>query len=115
MARLKKGYEGERYTAHYGLDMTPTQRAQLDRLAARAGLSLAEFGRRTLLAEKAAPTPARPSLDPKTATALLAELGKIGSNINQMARRANAAGRIPEEDVLKAIGAELKAALDRLV
>ncbi len=117
MARLKKGYEGERYTAHFGFDMTPTMRAALDRKAANAGLPLAEFARRTLLADRAgpAPAPSRPSLDPKTATALLGELGKIGSNINQMARRANQAGRIPEVVVLQAISAQLKAVLDRIV
>ncbi len=115
MARLKKTHEGERHTAHYGFDMTPPQRAELDRKAARAGLHVAEFCRRTLLAERALPTPARPTLDPNTATALLAELNKIGSNINQIARRANAADRIPEADVLKAIQIDLKAVFTRLV
>jgi hypothetical protein len=115
MARLKKTHEGERRTCTLTVQLSPTERAEIGR-AASSWPTVSEFARSRLLASgNRAPTPARPTHDPKTATALLGELGKIGSNINQMARRANAADRIPEEAVLLAIGAELKAALDRLV
>ena len=115
MARLKKTHEGERRTATLTVQLSPTERAEIGR-AASAWPTVSDFARsRLLAARKDQAAPARASLAPEIATAVLAELGKIGSNINQMARRANAAGRIPEEDVLKVIGAELKAALDRLV
>jgi len=115
MARLKKTHEGERRTRTLTVQLSPTERAEIER-AATGWPTVSEFARSRLLSAKnRAATPARPAMDPQLATGLLAELNKIGSNINQMARRANAADRIPEEGVLRAISDELKATLSRLV
>ncbi|WP_395452498.1 plasmid mobilization protein [Azospirillum melinis] len=53
--------------------------------------------------------PARrlPKADIRALAAVLAQLGKVGSNLNQMARRTNATGRLPE-------GPGLREALDEV-
>lgn len=57
--------------------------------------------------------PARrlPRADVRLLAATLAALGKIGSNVNQMARAANSAGRLPAEGVLRTLSDELRAAV----
>ena len=54
-------------------------------------------------------------LDRATLCLLLAELGKIGSNINQLARTANTSGNLPTADTLAEIRTELIAMRDAVV
>jgi hypothetical protein len=74
--------------------------------AARAGLSVAEYSRRVLNRSKV--TPAITDVD----EAALAELARIGVNLNQMAKRINAGGIIPP--LLADALAEVRVAVQRI-
>lgn len=52
-----------------------------------------------------------PKADVQALAAVLAALGKIGSNINQIAKIANSTGRVPEAAVMKRTAAEIAAAV----
>lgn len=94
---------GERLS---GLRLTATERAFVEANAARAGLEVAEFCRRAILRRRI--TPARTDTD---AAALLA-LNRIGVLLNQIARRANASGRVSPH--LDAVLDQVGAAIERL-
>lgn len=57
--------------------------------------------------------PARrlPRADVRALVEVLAALGKLGSNVNQLARAANRAGRLPDEAALKTMAAAIAAAV----
>lgn len=69
--------------------LSEDERAIVDAAAERAGLTTGSYVRQTLLG---APTPRqvrRPPVERRELIRLLAELGKIGSNLNQLAKTAN--------------------------
>ena len=45
MARLRATYGGERRTSHFGFQLTPSERTDLERRAEERGMLLAEFVR----------------------------------------------------------------------
>ena len=59
--------------------------AKLEQSASRAGLTVPKFAKQAALGAKVKPQ----VIDVATGRACVAELGKIGSNINQIARRVN--------------------------
>ena len=115
MARLRATYAGERRTAHYGFQLTPSERADLEQRAEAQGMLLADFVRACCLLNHGAGEAwaSRPRL--AEATALLGELGRVGNNLNQLARHANMSGELPAEDVLREAIADLKATLSRII
>lgn len=86
--------------------VTAAERAFVEANAARAGLPLSEFCRRAVLRRRIAP--AHTDTD---AAALLA-LNRIGVLLNQIARRANASGRVSPH--LDAVLDQVGAAIERL-
>lgn len=77
--------------------------------ADEVGLSIASYLR--LVAIDAAPPRAArtPPIDRQLVAQLVGHVGKIGSNINQIARAFNAAGAVPErDDLAKAMAAVLE-------
>lgn len=84
---------------------------QIRRLAERSGLSVAALMRKTLLNAPAPKAVRRPSVDPAAAAQILAQLGKIGSNVNQLAHYAHL-GRFQASSIEVALRdlAELRAA-----
>lgn len=62
----------------------------LRKLADKSGLSIASLIRNALLNTPPPRAPRRPSVNHQAAARVLAQLGKIGSNINQLAHHANA-------------------------
>lgn len=115
MARLRASYRGERRTAHFGLQLTPSERAELERRARVKGVVLAEFVRACCFLTEVAGASARSRLRDPDAMALVAELGRVGNNLNQLARHANQTGEIGIEEEVRETIAELKAALSRIV
>ena len=70
--------------------LTPAEHATIAQLADRRGLSPGALVRQTLLNVPPGPSVRRPTADTKLLAKVLAELGKIGSNINQIAYHLNA-------------------------
>ena len=106
MARLKATHSGEKLTAHFGLQLTPSQRAELDRRAAEAGLLPADYARARLfgLAPDGGRRAARPDVKE-----LAAQVARVGNNLNQIALRANTAGQVRSEEAVRAALEELAA------
>jgi len=77
--------------------LTAAERATLDAAAERAGLSLAGYARSTLLSAPPVRQARRPPVERAELARLLAQLGKIGSNVNQIARVLNSDGDTPPE------------------
>ena len=114
MARRPKGFSGERRSAFFGFQMTPTERRRLEEDAEAHGLLLAELVRLRLRLEGPA-NDNRPRRAVPETVALVGDLGRIGNNLNQLAYHANATGQLPEARLIADAIAELKAALGRIV
>ena len=111
MARHRRGYSGEHVSALLSVKLTPSQRAALDARAAASGLPVSMLAR-TLLTGGRLP---KAGADPATLRALMAEINRLGNNINQMARIANQTGRIRSERALEAVTAEIIETLRKVV
>lgn len=76
--------------------LTPDERAKVAAAARAAGLSLSGYARETLLGEvtprtqRAAPTP-----DVQALAIMLGQLGKVGANLNQLAKLGNQGQPVP--------------------
>jgi hypothetical protein len=87
---------------------TPTKQAAYEAAAAQAGLSIGEYFR-TLADGSPGPRAARrPPIERQELAKLLGHIGKLGSNVNQLAHAANAAGFDVAEGELRAIGNEVR-------
>jgi hypothetical protein len=97
MARYEQSYAGERRTAHVGLQLTPTERRELEKAARRRGLGLSEYVRE-LCFHRPGPVPEirRNPVNKE----LINELRAVGNNINQLARIANTVGDLTRNDEL---------------
>lgn len=82
--------------------MRPEQRAYIERQADAAGCSMSEYMRAAALGVK--PLKSRPRLDPdrQLCAKMLAEMGKMGSNLNQIARSLNQ-NQIPSLDEMRTL------------
>lgn len=89
------------------LRVTTAERATVEAAAAMAGLELSEFCRRAILGQRIAAAPAR-----LAQAQLLAEINRIGVNLNQLTRAANA-GRPMPSSVAEA-AAEVRVMVARL-
>ena len=100
MARPRKATADKR-TAQIGVRYTPDELAQLARAAALAGLSPSAYIRQASLSGRVTVS-ARRSLE----WPVFDQLRRIGVNLNQAVRVANAHGRIPPELVRAAAAVE---------
>ena len=116
MARYERSYAGERRTSALHMQLTPCERAELEVAAHAAGAaSLSSFARALCLrrladAERVAGTRRNPD-----ARRLAYELSAIGNNLNQLARVANATGRLAAAGELDATIGLVKAAIARVI
>lgn len=69
--------------------LTEAEQAQLVEAADRAGLTLASYARKMLLSAPPPRQGRRPPADKVELGRIVAHLGKIGGNLNQLARAAN--------------------------
>jgi hypothetical protein len=83
--------------------------AELDEAASRAGLTRASFQRVQSLASPKTRSTRRPPIERETGSKILGQLGKIGSNLNQIAHSAHL-GLSVEAQLTGAL-AELRATL----
>ena len=114
MARYERSYTGERRTAALRLQLTPSERDELDAAAERQGASVSDLAREILFRRRSA---ARPSVGTNTEAAIIKrELeasqhahNAAGNLLNQLARHANTTGelgpqRLAELDEAIALG-----------
>ena len=111
--RSEKRRAGERVTFR----LQPGERTQVEAHADAAQQSLGAYIRSRVLAKPITRGRRRPSVDYAMLSALLAELNKIGSNINQIARHMNM-GNLPDVPEVREAQAEhrrlVQAVLDAL-
>lgn len=91
MARPRKD-DDHRRTETVAFRVTPAERMQLENAAIAAGLSASEYARGQALKGRVVVQQSR-TLD----HAAFDELRRVGVNLNQLARIANQAGRVPRE------------------
>ena len=99
------------------LRVTDDERAAIESRAERAGLTVAGYLRAVVFG-KDTPQPRaarRATIEAATLQRLLAELGKIGSNLNQIARRLNQGKDDIPAPIFAELAAELRAALRELL
>lgn len=102
--KKKSGSENREKTKVVGVRVNEEEYFDLSLKAEDARLSVPAFVRKKLLDEVF--TQGRkppPSLDKKLLSMILGQLGKVGSNINQIARRLNEGGSVAAERVTAAV------------
>ncbi len=116
MARYAKSDTGgERRTSGLRVQLTASERAELENNAAEAGTHLSQYIRELCLRRSGAgPVVAGAKRNPD-ARALARELTAIGNNLNQLARVANTDRASPQLDELQRVTGVLKAALARAI
>ncbi|MGO9986809.1 MAG: plasmid mobilization protein [Rhodomicrobium sp.] len=87
--RRRSGSETRQRTVIVQIRFTPEERTLLDEAASRAGLTISSYARARLIGRSLPRSVARPSIDRELMARLIGQLGKIGSNLNQIARAAN--------------------------
>ncbi len=90
MARPRKQTAAKRHHV-ISFRLTPEEHANLAERAARTGQNLGDFVRASAFKSRVVVSEAPPALPVE----VLAELNRIGVNLNQIARVANATGNIP--------------------
>lgn len=85
----KKRSETRQRQRRFQIRILDTEYAQLQQFAEREGLTIASYIRAKALATPTTRAIRRPVVEVQVLTRLLGELHKIGSNINQTARRVN--------------------------
>src|SRR5271170_8261478 len=111
MARYDRSFAGERRTAPLRVQLTPTERAELEQAAADQGAANLSTYARELLFRRSAAVVAATRRNPEAKAlidaldAATGELNAIGNNLNQIARHLNTTGELRD-------WSELREALD---
>ena len=112
MARYQDGFIGEKRTAHFGLQLTPSERKALEKAAKRRGMGVAEYVRDKCF--KRSDQEAEIKRDPFSKE-LINEFRAIGNNLNQLARIANINGEIKREGDLDLTIKGIRAAIAKVL
>jgi hypothetical protein len=105
--------------------LTGKEAGCVDMASAGAGRSTGDWSRAVFLdmANLSVPAPAKPrrcpprrlpTYDFKELSKISGHLGKLGSNINQLAKVANSIGKIPDTAILKIIHSEITTSKDAI-
>ncbi len=113
MGRYARSDATERRTAFIGIQLTPTERDELDAAAMRQGATVSAYTRECLFRRSAAIVAAT-RRNPEAA-ALMRELSAIGNNLNQIARQLNTTGEMRDPDAFDALLDPLKRAMARVL
>ena len=96
--------------------MTDAEKETIKRRAAGYGMKVSDFARTVLLSDLKEPPP--PRTDPAAVRALAFELSKVGTNLNQLAKRVHEAAYVSsakEIETLMAMEMELRAVTAQIV
>ena len=98
----RSGSNKRQRTAAILVRLTPEERATVEAAANRAGLTLASYTRGQMIDGQRPRAARRPPVEAQQLGRILAELGKIGSNMNQLAKAANIGSfSVSDYEVLK--------------
>ena len=86
---MSHGTEKRIRDRHITIRLSSEERAIVDTAAERAGLTPGSYARRTLLGAETPRQVRRPPVERRELVRLLGELGKIGGNLNQIAKAVN--------------------------
>lgn len=108
---MASGTEKRRRGDTITVRLTPDERAAIDDLSMRKGLSVGAFMRAAALHSIYGGDPgprARPRVpvDAKLLRRLLGEVGRVGNNLNQIARRLNADEAVEPRELRAALAAQ---------
>ena len=106
--RTRSGSQRRQRSQLAGMACTPDERAQLEAAAEKAGMSVSAFMRHQCFGTPGPRAVRRPPVERAALAQLLAQLGKCGSNLNQIARALNSGGE-PRGDIASAV-ADIEAA-----
>jgi Bacterial mobilisation protein (MobC) len=88
--------------------VTKDERAQLDALSSRSGLSAGAFMRAATFGEAGPRAQRRPPIDHVALRQILGHCGRIGNNLNQIAKHLNAGGQPSVHELREALAAYLE-------
>jgi len=94
---------------------TEEERAAIKAAADRAGLGVGAFLRAAALGDAGPRAVRRPPIERKELARLLGHLGKVGSNLNQLAHAYNGRGQMPALAELTAMREQVKELRDALL
>jgi hypothetical protein len=94
--------------------LSAEERALVEVAADRAGLAVGSYARQILLGAPAPRQVRRPPIERRELARLLGELGKIGGNLNQLARAANS-GELTFENEVTAVRTDLQVLRDAIL
>jgi hypothetical protein len=113
MARPRVANSAEKRSAFLGFQVTPLERAEIDRRAAATGYSVSEYCRIIMLSDRKAPAP--PVRDPEAIRGLAVAIVREGTNLNQMQRLANERRALPTANALAEMLALVRASLEKVL
>jgi hypothetical protein len=101
---MTHGSEKRVRTKYLTIRLSPEERAQIDAAADRAGFTSASYARQVLLGAPPPRQVRRPPIERRELARLLGELGHVGSNVNQIARRVNTGDGFDGWELRQALG-----------
>lgn len=96
----KHGTENRQKSGMIGFRVSPEERAEIEMAAAASGLTVGSFVREKLLKASTTRQTRKPALDLILLSKLLGQLGKIGGNLNQIAKRLNEGRGVGSERIV---------------
>jgi len=84
--------------------LSADERAVVEAAAEKAGLATGSYARQTLLGAPAPRQVRRPPVERRELARLLGELGKVGGNLNQLAKAANSGVLVYGNEIDTALG-----------
>lgn len=103
---MASGTEKRRRGDTITVRLTPDERAAIDDLSMRKGLSVGAFMRAAALGDPGPRARPRVPVDAKLLRRLLGEVGRVGNNLNQIARRLNADKAVEPRELRTALAAQ---------
>lgn len=94
--------DSKKRTPPFSIRLSVDERAEIDRRSRAAGLSIAGYFKSAALNQR--PRKFRhPQVDRAKLSKLLGELGKVGNNLNQLARTLNTEGSVEIPELIQAL------------
>jgi len=86
---MSHGTERRARSAHITVRLSKDERAALDAAAEKSGLTVGSYARQAMLGAPQPRQVRRPPVERRELARLLGEIGKVGGNLNQLAKAAN--------------------------